>query len=31
MNISKGVQGAGKFDVPQFQNLMLPLLPERGN
>ena len=26
MNISNGVQGAGKIDVPQFQTLMLPLL-----
>ena len=30
MNISNGVQGAGKFDVPQFQTLMLPPPPERG-
>ena len=26
MNISNGVQGADKIDVPQFQHLMLPLL-----
>jgi restriction system protein len=26
MNISNGVQGAGKINVPQFQTLMLPLL-----
>jgi len=30
MNISNGVQGAGKFDVPQFQHLMLPLLKVMG-
>jgi len=30
MNISNGVQGAGKFDVPQFQTLMLPLLKVMG-
>ena len=31
MNISNGVQGAGKIDVPQFQNLMLPLLKVMGS
>jgi restriction system protein len=30
MNISNGVQGAGKIDVPQFQYLMLPLLKVMG-
>jgi restriction system protein len=30
MNISNGVQGAGKIDVPQFQTLMLPLLKVMG-
>ena len=31
MNISNGVQGAGKIDVPQFQTLMLPLLKVMGS
>ena len=30
MNISNGVQGAGKIDVPQLQTLMLPLLKIMG-
>ena len=30
MNISNGVQGAGRIDVPQFQTLMLPLLKVMG-
>jgi restriction system protein len=30
MNISNGVQGAGRIDVPQFQYLMLPLLKVMG-
>jgi len=30
VNISNGVQGAGKIDVPQFQTLMLPLLKVMG-
>ena len=30
MNISNGVQGAGKIDVPHFQTLMLPLLKVMG-
>jgi restriction system protein len=30
MNISNGVHGAGKIDVPQFQTLMLPLLNVMG-
>jgi restriction endonuclease Mrr len=30
MNISNGVHGAGKIDVPQFQYLMLPLLKVMG-
>jgi restriction system protein len=30
MNISNGVQGAGKIDVTQFQTLMLPLLKIMG-
>ncbi len=30
MNISNGVQEAGKIDVPQFQTLMLPLLKVMG-
>ena len=30
MNISNGLQGAGKIDVPQFQTLMLPLLKVMG-
>jgi restriction endonuclease Mrr len=30
MNISNGVQGADKIDVPQFQHLMLPLLKVMG-
>jgi restriction system protein len=30
MNISNGVQGASKIDVPQFQTLMLPLLKVMG-
>jgi len=30
MNISNGVQGEGKIDVPQFQTLMLPLLKVMG-
>jgi restriction system protein len=30
MNISNGVQGAGKINVPQFQTLMLPLLKVMG-
>ncbi len=31
MNISNGVQRAGKIDVPQFQTLMLPLLKVMGS
>jgi restriction endonuclease Mrr len=30
MNISNGVQGAGKINVPHFQTLMLPLLKVMG-
>jgi len=30
MNISNGVQGAGKIDILQFQYLMLPLLKVMG-
>jgi len=30
MNISNGVKGAAKIDVPQFQTLMLPLLKVMG-
>jgi len=30
MNISNGVQGAGRIDIPQFQYLMLPLLKVMG-